>query len=196
MHVANTIYLFDRLPPTYMIEMGKSAHQFFDQKLDDHGQKHYHLKPMEQYAMEQDKQEQPSKRYFKASSLAELITTYPMARKDSMSPKELEKGTYSDRHSLRDRIFTHLFTFISCNRSTNPVRFYRFSTGSIEHEPFRTMVTTASETASLYHRRTLHQPFRTINCTTISIQFTNYCTTTATVSRSVDPAQHRNACGH
>ncbi|SAL95100.1 hypothetical protein [Absidia glauca] len=123
------------LPPAYMIEMGKTAHQFFDRRLDDHGQKQYHLKSMEQYAMEQDKQEQPSKRYFKASTLAELITTYPMTRKDSMSPKELEKEAQT-RHAFVD--FLHgLLNMNHFERwSPQQAKQHPFITGEPFIEPF------------------------------------------------------------
>ncbi|ORY96840.1 kinase-like domain-containing protein [Syncephalastrum racemosum] len=79
------------VPPNYMIEMGKNAHRYFERYVDEHGQKRYRLKSMEQYSREQGKTEQPSKRYFSAKTLAELINNYPMMRKGSMSPKEIEK---------------------------------------------------------------------------------------------------------
>ncbi|ORX59631.1 kinase-like protein [Hesseltinella vesiculosa] len=79
------------LPPAYMIEMGKHSHRYFERQVDDHGHKHYRLRSLEQYAAEQGKQEQPSKRYFSATTLPDLINTYPVFRKDSMTSKELEK---------------------------------------------------------------------------------------------------------
>ncbi|CAO3643198.1 unnamed protein product [Cunninghamella echinulata] len=81
------------LPPAYMIEMGKNSHRYFDRQVDENGQKHYELKSLEQYSREQGKQEQPSKRYFSATTLTDLIKTYPVLRKDSMSSGELEKET-------------------------------------------------------------------------------------------------------
>lgn len=91
-----------------MIEMGKNSHRYFERRVDDQGQKHYRLRSMEQYALEQGKQEQPSKRYFSASTLLELITTYPMVRKDSMSPKELEKGKPIDEER---KVITNMYSF-------------------------------------------------------------------------------------
>ncbi|KAI8069249.1 hypothetical protein BC940DRAFT_29875 [Gongronella butleri] len=79
------------LPPAYMIEMGKNSHRYFDRHVDETGHKHYRLRSLEQYAMEQGKHEQPSKRYFSATTLPELINTYPVFRKESMTTKELDK---------------------------------------------------------------------------------------------------------
>lgn len=75
-----------------MIEMGKNSHRYFDRQVDENGRKHYELKSLDQYSREQGKQEQPSKRYFSATTLTDLIKTYPILRKDSMSSSELEKG--------------------------------------------------------------------------------------------------------
>ncbi|CAO0803058.1 unnamed protein product [Mucor circinelloides] len=77
-------------PPNYMIEVGKNAHRYFDRSptaID----KRYEFKSLEKYAREQGKSEQPSKRYFSAKTLPELINTYPIMRKTQMTPKEIEK---------------------------------------------------------------------------------------------------------
>lgn len=74
-----------------MIEVGKNAHRYFDRDTTSR-EKRYELKPLEKYAREQGKSEQPSKRYFSAKTLPDLINTYPIMRKTQMSSKEIEKG--------------------------------------------------------------------------------------------------------
>ncbi|KAI9361470.1 kinase-like domain-containing protein [Pilaira anomala] len=78
-------------PPNYMIEVGKNAHRYFDRDATSR-EKRYELKPLEKYAREQGKSEQPSKRYFSSKTLPDLINTYPIMRKTQMSSKEIEKG--------------------------------------------------------------------------------------------------------
>ncbi|KAI7857889.1 kinase-like domain-containing protein [Circinella umbellata] len=79
------------VPPNYMIEMGKNANRYFERYTDEKGEKKYKLRSIEQYSQEQGKTEQPSKRYFVARTLPDLINNYPIMRKASMTPKEIEK---------------------------------------------------------------------------------------------------------
>ncbi|KAI9264296.1 kinase-like domain-containing protein [Phascolomyces articulosus] len=79
------------VPPNYMIEMGKNANRYFERYTDEQGEKKYKLRSLEQYSQEQGKTEQPSKRYFAARTLPDLINNYPIMRKASMTPKEIEK---------------------------------------------------------------------------------------------------------
>ncbi|KAI8971757.1 kinase-like domain-containing protein [Mycotypha africana] len=81
-------------PPNYMIEVGKNAHQYFDCEISNGG-KSYKFKSIEAYCREQGKQEEPSKRYFSAKTLPDLINKYPMLRKSEMSRKEIEKEKQS-----------------------------------------------------------------------------------------------------
>lgn len=78
-------------PPNWMIEMGKQAGEFFDKKTDEFGRRTYHLKSMEQYSRDHGTKEQPSKKYFQAETLPEIIKSYPMPRKN-MKPMEIERG--------------------------------------------------------------------------------------------------------
>lgn len=80
-------------PPNWMIEMGKQAGEFFEKRSDEFGRKTYHLKSMEQYSREHGTKEQPSKKYFQASTLPEIIKTYPMPRKN-MKPQEIDRGKF------------------------------------------------------------------------------------------------------
>ncbi|KAI9481289.1 MAG: kinase-like domain-containing protein [Benjaminiella poitrasii] len=83
-------------PPNYMIEVGKNAHRYFDRvSIGDNNEKRYKLKSIEKYSQEQGKSEQPSKRYFSAKTLPDLINHYPMMRKAQMSTKEIEKEKQS-----------------------------------------------------------------------------------------------------
>lgn len=78
-----------------MIEVGKQAGDFFEKRQDEYGRKSYHLKSMEQYSRERNAKEQPSKKYFQASNLPEIIKTYPLPRKN-MKPSEVERGEYQE----------------------------------------------------------------------------------------------------
>ncbi|CAJ2506355.1 Uu.00g004850.m01.CDS01 [Anthostomella pinea] len=77
-------------PPNWMIEVGKQAGDFFEKRQDEFGRKTYHLKSMEQYSRERGTKEQPSKKYFQAATLPEIIKTYPMPRKN-MKQSEIDR---------------------------------------------------------------------------------------------------------
>ncbi|KAI0400884.1 kinase-like domain-containing protein [Xylaria palmicola] len=77
-------------PPNWMIEVGKQAGDFFEKRQDEYGRKSYHLKDINQYSKERGTKEQPSKKYFQASTLPEIIKTYPLPRKN-MKPNEVER---------------------------------------------------------------------------------------------------------
>ncbi|CAG9944561.1 unnamed protein product [Clonostachys rosea f. rosea IK726] len=77
-------------PPNWMMEMGKQANEFFEKRQDEFGRRNYHLKSMEQYAREHNSKEQPSKRYFQANTLPEIIKSYPMPRKN-MKQSEIDR---------------------------------------------------------------------------------------------------------
>ncbi|KAJ5096130.1 hypothetical protein NUU61_005486 [Penicillium alfredii] len=78
------------LPPTWMLEMGKQSGEFFEKTQDEFGRKTYRLKSLEQYSREHNTKEQPSKKYFSASTLEEIIRSYPMPRKN-MKQAEVER---------------------------------------------------------------------------------------------------------
>ncbi|KAK9760161.1 dual specificity protein kinase yak1 [Basidiobolus ranarum] len=73
-----------------MVEVGKSGLNFFERYIDGAGNRSYRLKSLEQYSQEYKTNEKPSKQYFSATTLPELIRSYPMPRK-SMSKLEVDK---------------------------------------------------------------------------------------------------------
>ncbi|KAI5794400.1 kinase-like domain-containing protein [Peziza echinospora] len=77
-------------PPAWMIEMGKQGLQYFEKVPDEFGRKTYQLKSMEKYALEHKTKELPSKKYFQATTLPEIIRGYLMPRKN-MKPVEMER---------------------------------------------------------------------------------------------------------
>lgn len=79
------------LPPTWMLEMGKQSGEFFEKTVDDYGRRAYRLKSMEQYSREHGTKEQPSKKYFQATTLPDIIRSYAMPRKN-MKQSEIERG--------------------------------------------------------------------------------------------------------
>lgn len=93
-----------------MIEVGKNAHRYFDRDLS-RGEKRYELKSIEKYSREQGKSEQPSKRYFSAKQLPDLINSYPIMRKAQMSTKEIEKGIVIPIFSLKAQLTLPKFNF-------------------------------------------------------------------------------------
>ncbi|KAJ5895273.1 hypothetical protein N7495_006964 [Penicillium taxi] len=78
------------LPQTWMLEMGKQSGEFFEKTQDEFGRKTYRLKSLEQFSREHNTKEQPSKKYFSASTLEEIIRSYPMPRKN-MKQAEIER---------------------------------------------------------------------------------------------------------
>ncbi|EXJ54984.1 CMGC/DYRK/YAK protein kinase [Cladophialophora psammophila CBS 110553] len=78
------------MPPTWMLEMGKQSGEFFEKTTDEFGRRTYRLKSMEQYSREHNVKEQPSKKYFQATTLPEIIRSYSMPRKN-MKQAEVER---------------------------------------------------------------------------------------------------------
>ncbi|KAI8326003.1 kinase-like protein, partial [Martensiomyces pterosporus] len=64
-------------PPTNMLEAARRTDEFFNYL----GPSTWEFKPLEQYSRERKVDEKQSKRYFAASTLEELITTYPIRRR-------------------------------------------------------------------------------------------------------------------
>ena len=79
------------MPPMWMLEMGKQSGEFFEKTTDEFGRRNYRLKSMEQYSREHNVKEQPSKKYFQATTLPEIIRSYSMPRKN-MKQAEIERG--------------------------------------------------------------------------------------------------------
>ncbi|KAK3712939.1 dual specificity protein kinase yak1 [Vermiconidia calcicola] len=78
------------LPPNWMLEVGKQSGEFFEKVHDEFGRRTYRLKSMEQYSREHNTKEQPSKKYFTATRLPDIIRNYPMPRK-GMKQNEIER---------------------------------------------------------------------------------------------------------
>lgn len=78
------------LPPTWMLEMGKQSGEFFEKTHDEFNRRTYRLKSMEQYSREHGSKEQPSKKYFQATTLPDIIRGYSMPRKN-MKQAEIDR---------------------------------------------------------------------------------------------------------
>ncbi|KAM0714381.1 hypothetical protein Q7P37_010168 [Cladosporium fusiforme] len=78
------------LPPNWMLEVGKQSGEFFEKVHDEFGRRTHRLKSMEQYSREHGTKEQPSKKYFSATRLPDIIRNYPMPRK-GMKQNEIER---------------------------------------------------------------------------------------------------------
>ncbi|KAI8874968.1 kinase-like protein, partial [Backusella circina FSU 941] len=92
-------------PPNYMVEVGKNAHTYFERAPPGDSKK-YQLKSIQDYSREEGKSEQPSKRYFSASTLPDLINSYPMMRKAQMTQKEIEKERWSPQQAKQHPFIT------------------------------------------------------------------------------------------
>lgn len=80
------------MPPDQMLEKGKQTSHFFEPFSDEYGRRRWRLKTLERYAAEFKTQEQPSKKYFQASTLPEIIRQYPIIRK-GLKEAEIDKGS-------------------------------------------------------------------------------------------------------
>lgn len=88
------------LPPNWMLEVGKQSGEFYEKVHDEFGRRTYRLKSLEQYSREHGTKEQPSKKYFSATRLPDIIRNYPMPRK-GMKQNEVERGKlFLDRVSI------------------------------------------------------------------------------------------------
>ncbi|KAJ5142942.1 uncharacterized protein N7515_001729 [Penicillium bovifimosum] len=114
------------IPPTWMLEMGKQSGEFFEKTQDEFGRKTYRLKSLEQYSREHNTKEQPSKKYFSASTLEEIIRSYPMPRKN-MKQAEIDR-------ELNNRIA--FIDFVRGLLSINPLE--RWSPQQAKLHPFIT----------------------------------------------------------
>ncbi|KAJ2007865.1 dual specificity protein kinase yak1 [Coemansia thaxteri] len=83
------------LPPSNMLERARRTDEFFNYL----GPSTWDLKSMIQYARERNVEEKQSKRYFTATTLEELITTYPIRRRLSEADQQRE---YQTRYALID----------------------------------------------------------------------------------------------
>ncbi|KAJ1944484.1 dual specificity protein kinase yak1, partial [Linderina pennispora] len=83
------------VPPTNMLEKARRTDEFFNYV----GPSTWELKPLEQYSHERKVDEKPSKRYFNATTMEELITTYPIRRPLSDADRVRE---YQSRVALID----------------------------------------------------------------------------------------------
>lgn len=137
------------LPPTWMLEVGKQSGEFFEKHHDEYGRRTYRLKSMEQYSREHGSKEQPSKKYFSATTLPEIIRSYSMPRKN-MKQAEIDRGKPSAK--LIPILLSRL-------RNEQQSRFHRLRARTAEHQPLGALVPAASEAPSLYHAIEVHSTF-------------------------------------
>jgi dual specificity protein kinase YAK1 len=116
------------LPPTWMLEMGKQSGEFFEKAQDDFGRRSYRLKSMEQYARDHGTKEQPSKKYFTATTLPDIIKNYPMPRKN-MKVHEVERG------KLEAFRFGHASELTLSPEMANRTAFIDFAQGLLNLNP-------------------------------------------------------------
>ncbi|KAK4054196.1 dual specificity protein kinase yak1 [Microbotryomycetes sp. JL201] len=81
------------MPSDHMLDKGKQTSHFFEPVSDEYGRRRWRLKSLERYSAEYKVQEQPSKKYFSATTLPEIIKTYPIVRK-GLKEAEIDKGEF------------------------------------------------------------------------------------------------------
>lgn len=164
------------LPPTWMLEVGKQSGEFFDKAHDELGRRMYRLKTMEQYSRDHGNKEQPSKKYFAATTLPEIIKNYPMPRKE-MKQAEVDRGKPSDVCMLIDRA--------NMSRNVESDSIHRLCARSPKYQPSRTLDAAASPHTSLYHATEIHRPIPASNESTyIDLARPSARRSAATASRS------------
>lgn len=155
-----------------MIEVGKQAGHFFEPCYDQYGGKTYRIKSLEQYSRERNVQEQPSKKYFQATTLPDIIKTYPTPRKSS-KPVDAEKGTFIFDNLAADSVWLK-----RGYRDDEPDSLHRLCPGSAQHESDGTLDASTSSTTSLHPRRSAQEALRPPAnqlCSTL-LPFNNLCT--------------------
>lgn len=162
------------MPPMWMLEMGKQSGEFFEKTTDEFGRRTYRLKSMEQYSREHNVKEQPSKKYFQATTLPEIIRSYSMPRKN-MKQAEVERGNVGGS-------MLEAFILTSC-RNEQPRRLHRLCAWAADHQPSGTMVSPAGKTTSLHHPTKVHSAFRSSHEPKVSVQ-QNSCAWRATTATS------------
>ncbi|KAG8986559.1 dual specificity protein kinase yak1 [Tulasnella sp. 427] len=123
------------LPPTWMLEKGNHAKNFFAYHNDEYGNRQYRLKSLEQYSREHGTNEQPGKKYFSHNTLPDIIRAAPMQKSSSKSPAEIEKENLNR---------TSFIDFVSGLLNLNPferwtpqqARMHPFITGDKWTKPF------------------------------------------------------------
>lgn len=142
------------LAPTWMLEMGKQSGEFFEKTHDEYGRRNYRLKSMEQYSREHNSKEQPSKKYFQATTLPEIIRSYAMPRKN-MKQSEIDRGKPLHPRQ-RD-------CWLIGVRNDKPSGVHRFCSWLAEYQSTRTMVTSASKAPPFHHTAEIYRSLRTTN---------------------------------
>lgn len=122
------------MPADHMLDKGKQTTNFFDQVSDEYGRRRWRLKSLERYSAEFKTQEQPSKKYFSATTLPEIIKQYPIVRK-GLKEAEVDKGEF-DGFRGRGRARVELIRPSSTARATcrdeESDRLHRFRQGTTQ----------------------------------------------------------------
>lgn len=82
------------MPPNHLLEHGKQVPEFFNASPNPDvyaGGRVFRFKSMEQYSKEHNTKEQPSKQYFKAQTLPEIIRTYTFSKKTAKQA-DIDRG--------------------------------------------------------------------------------------------------------
>ena len=163
------------LPPIWMLEMGKQSGEFFEKTHDEYGRRNYRLKSMEQYSREHNTKEQPSKKYFQATTLPEIIRSYSMPRKN-MKQAEIDRG----KQCIYFKPGAITYHMMPRDEQSNSV--YRLRSGPPEHQPLGALVSAASEASPIHHATKVHPTFCSAHESQIILnhQITRtWCTTAA-----------------
>lgn len=149
------------MPPNHLLEHGKQVPEFFNASPDPYnGGRSFRFKPMEQYSKEHGTNEQPSKQYFKATTLPEIIRTYAFSKKTAKQA-DIDRGAsfFSSSSPLpRELPFRELkFLSFGLCRDGDAVLVHRLLLGSAQHRPYQAVVALASSSTPVHHWREVHR---------------------------------------
>lgn len=144
------------MPPPHLLEVGKQVNEFFNVAgVDQSGRKQYRLKSRDQFAAEHNTNEQPSKQYFKATKLPEIIKTYTLPKKVTRQA-DIDKGEVTVVRLESDRCADE-----ESHRDEYKSLIHRLCQRTAQFGSDQALVASTCEAASLHHWRTVH---RTIRC--------------------------------
>ena len=150
------------------MEQGKQTNDFFHCFVDHTGRKSWRLKSLETYSKEHNVEETPSKKYFTATKLPDIVKGYSLGKKAG-KPAEVQKGELRRREEddpeqiqIRDlTIFYSFFLrFLLSFRNGQPSFIHRFRRGIAEHGSCKAMDSSTSQASSLHYQREIRQTFR------------------------------------
>ena len=146
-----------------MLETGKQVSHFFNISYDEYGRKQWHLKSLEEYERQHpNTKEQPSKKFFAANTLPEIIKTYPNQRKGTKQA-DLDRG--SPKHIFYCSVYEAkpfvllLVAITGHSEMSNRMSFIDFVSGLLNMNPMERWTPQQARMHPFVLNEQLRQPF-------------------------------------